>query len=523
MAAFNAALPSLTMRKLQIMAPSSNTSPPLTQEASFRTMSILDVFFPGLTHAFNAVQQLLAGDLSSYAHLMCLFGLLAFLASTVYVPRSEETYNMVLEWISSRGLDNAARSSIARVKKQRGKEDHAGEVKKALSFSPWHGSFIFRYKNTFLSYHTSLKDVGFHKEEEICITCLGRSSWALKNFLSDCRDEYLNLIKNKTSVFKHRADRWERATAVDARPLSTVILGDAQKQSFIKDVEEFLNPRSRRWYSVKSMPYRRGYLLYGPPGTGKSSLSLSVAGRFGLDIYALSVSTVSDRTLEDLFTKLPPQCVVLLEDIDAAGAAHSRDAGGEHASEPGKSADTKSVTLFGLLNAIDGVASQEGRLLIMTTNHIEKLDDALIRPGRIDMEVEFELVDRDLATQIYHFVFEQPDEVDLNREKWSKDQPVLERLADEFAAKVPEHEFSPAEILSFLVRYRDSPNSALDNVEEWVARTLQEKRRKRAGALKAIWTESRGSDSQDACFEAVDAAEAPAAANTMRRLKPPCR
>jgi chaperone BCS1 len=98
------------------------------------------------------------------------------------------------------------------------------------------------------------------------------------------------------------------------------------------------------------------------------------------------------------------------------------------------------------------------------------------------MEVEFELVDRDLATQMYHFVFELPDEVDLTREKWSKDQLVLERLADEFAVKVPEHEFSPAEILSFLVPYRDSPNCALDNVEEWVARTLQEKRRKRAGA-----------------------------------------
>ncbi|KAH6881159.1 hypothetical protein B0T10DRAFT_411274, partial [Thelonectria olida] len=105
------------------------------------------------------------------------------------------------------------------------------------------------------------------------------------------------------------------------------------------------------------------------------------------------------------------------------------------------------VTLFGLLNAIDGVVSQEGRLLMMTTNHGEKLDDALIRPGRVDREVRFEFVDRDLATQIYHFVFE---------EKRPKDQLMLERLGDEFAVKVPEGELSPAEILSFLIRYRDS-------------------------------------------------------------------
>ncbi|KAH7114078.1 hypothetical protein EDB81DRAFT_921074 [Dactylonectria macrodidyma] len=107
-------------------------------------------------------------------------------ASTVYVQRSDEAYNMVLEWISSRSLDNAARSSIAGVKKQRGREGHAGEVKKALSFSPWHGSFIFHYNNTFLSYRTSLRDVGFHNEEEISIMRLGRSPKASKNFLNEC-------------------------------------------------------------------------------------------------------------------------------------------------------------------------------------------------------------------------------------------------------------------------------------------------------------------------------------------------
>ncbi|KAH6869237.1 P-loop containing nucleoside triphosphate hydrolase protein [Thelonectria olida] len=479
--------------------PPSNTSPPVVQETSFQPMSILDVFFPGLSYASNAVQQLLAGDLTSYAHLMCLLGLLAFLGnythklkaffedhftSTVYVQRSDETYDMVLEWISSRSLDNAARSSIARVKKQRGQEDHVDKVKKALSFSPWNGSFIFRYKNTFLSYRTTLRDTGFHKEEQISVTCLGRSSQALKTFLNECRDEYLSLIKNKTSVFRHRRDHWERATTVAARPLSTVILSDVQKQSFIKDVETFLSPRTRQWNSTRSMPYRRGYLFYGPPGTGKSSLSLSVASRFDLDIYVVSISTLNNQTLEDLFAKLPPHCVVLLEDIDAAGLTHSRDAGGEKLCESGKLTDTKSLTLEGLLNVIDGVGSQEGRLLIMTTNHIEKLDAALIRPGRIDQEVKFQLVDWDLSTQIYRFVFEEVDEAESNPEKRANDQAMVERLADEFAAKVPEHEFSPAEILSFLIQYRDSPGCALENIEEWVARTSQEKRSKRAGGRK---------------------------------------
>lgn len=67
-------------------------------------------------------------------------------------------------------------------------------------------------------------------------------------------------------------------------------------------------------------------------------------------------------------------------------------------------------------------------------------------------------------------------------EKRANDQSTVERLADEFATKVPEHEFSPAEILSFLIQYRDSPSCALENVEDWVARTSQEKRSKKAGS-----------------------------------------
>ncbi|KAK7432253.1 hypothetical protein QQZ08_001198 [Neonectria magnoliae] len=156
--------------------------------------------------------------------------------------------------------------------------------------------------------------------------------------------------------------------------------------------------------------------------------------------------------LDDLFNKLPPRCVVLLEDIDTAAATHCRGPGTENASERAKHAGDKSVTLSGLLNAFDGVASQEGRLLIMTTNHIKKLDEALIRPGRIDREVEFQLVNRNLATQIYRLVFEEPDEVGSSGEKRAKDQPMIGQLAVEFAAKVPDHEFSPAEVLTFLIQ-----------------------------------------------------------------------
>jgi len=111
---------------------------------------------------------------------------------------------------------------------------------------------------------------------------------------------------------------------------------------------------------------------------------LSIAGRFGLDIYILSLSAISEATLKSLFAKLLSRCIILLEDIDAVSSNRSRDAEIDSRqiatgspSQESKSASGK-VSLSALLNVIDGVGSQEGRILIMTTNHITRLDKALI-------------------------------------------------------------------------------------------------------------------------------------------------
>ncbi|KAM3538622.1 hypothetical protein ARSEF1564_008469 [Beauveria bassiana] len=108
--------------------------------------------------------------------------------------------------------------------------------------------------------------------------------------------------------------------------------------------------------------YRRDYLLYGEPGTGKTSLSLAAAGQFGLDVYAMNLSKVNDTTLNKLMRNLPTRCILLLEDIDATESAKSRQNSGAGSKE----STSSHVTLSGPLNAIDGVASVEGRVLIMT-------------------------------------------------------------------------------------------------------------------------------------------------------------
>lgn len=110
------------------------------------------------------------------------------------------------------------------------------------------------------------------------------------------------------------------------------------------------------------LPSRLGYLFSGPPGTGKSSLAFALAGHFGLPVYVLSLSLpqLTDKGLEELFASTPFHCILLLEDVDAT---EPLTRAGSRTRAPTKDEDKKkksTVTLSGLLNAIDGVAAAEG-------------------------------------------------------------------------------------------------------------------------------------------------------------------
>jgi chaperone BCS1 len=126
------------------------------------------------------------------------------------------------------------------------------------------------------------------------------------------------------------------------------------------------------------IPWRRGYLLFGPPGTGKTSAAYALAGELRLKLCALSLTNpkLTDNVMADLLQRTPPRSLILIEDIDAF--FNSRE----------KQDARIQISFSGLLNALDGVGAQEGRIIVLTTNHRERLDAALIRPGRIDLEIE---------------------------------------------------------------------------------------------------------------------------------------
>ena len=179
----------------------------------------------------------------------------------------------------------------------------------------------------------------------------------------------------QTEIYTADYQSWQMSDRRSSRAASSLIYDGALLETLLSDVRRF--QADRDWYAQMGIPYRRGYLLHGPPGNGKSSLAASVAGELGLNICVLNLATpeLSDERLQALLSNLPRRALLLLEDIDAV--FHGRE----------RRSDMVKLSFAGLLNALDGVAAGEGRISILTTNHPQHLDPALIRPGRTDLHL----------------------------------------------------------------------------------------------------------------------------------------
>lgn len=262
-----------------------------------------------------------------------------------------------------------------------------GSVQTHFSLIPGPGKHILRYRNTFLMVNrvreTKSMDLQMGKPwETVTLTTLYSQRHIFEHLFTEAHRLAQQTTEGKTIVYTSRGISWETfGEPRRKRPIESVILDKGVKESMMSDVKDFL--ASGKWYSDRGIPYRRGYLLHGPPGSGKSSFIQALAGDLDYNIAILNLSErgLTDDRLNHLLTIIPRRTLVLLEDADAAFSNRRSqiDADGYRGAN---------VTFSGLLNALDGVASAEERILFLTTNHLERLDSALIRPGRVDMTVK---------------------------------------------------------------------------------------------------------------------------------------
>lgn len=190
-------------------------------------------------------------------------------------------------------------------------------------------------------------------------------------------------------------------------------------------------------------------------------------------------SVASDADLEQMFQEIPPQCIVLLEDIDAVWTADRNEMSDrEDRSGSGSRTPSSNCTLSGLLNVLDGVGSQEGRIVIMTTNKPERLDSALVRPGRVDMKVHLGSISRKSAEQMFLRMF-APDttrKIHLQDEIYRETGHVgisdLHDMALQFSRHIPEGTVTPSQLQGFFQLHLDSAAEAAASIEAWVAREV---------------------------------------------------
>jgi mitochondrial chaperone BCS1 len=194
------------------------------------------------------------------------------------------------------------------------------------------------------------------------------------NLLSDVVEYNQKFKKERLPrVFTNSSwGEWQYNSDIKTKNINNVFIKG--KDFLINDIKGFIT--NEEWYNKRGIPYKRGYIFYGEPGNGKTATVQAIAREFKKDVYYMSLNSLEDDTgLLRLFSNIRGQSIVVLEDVDAyfEGRKNNKENG---------------ISFSALLNCLDGTFSKSGIMLFMTTNHIDKLDPALIRPGRVDVKLE---------------------------------------------------------------------------------------------------------------------------------------
>jgi hypothetical protein len=264
-----------------------------------------------------------------------------------------------------------------------------------VAMRPNRSSYHFVHNGTFILIRFVAEKIdnkrgGATYEHKIEVSAFGKRREAVHEFLTDVVSSRYRRKKKTTKIYVSYKSSWKRMMQKRMRPAESVILPAGMMEDLLHDAARFLASFAK--YEERGTPHRRGYLFYGPPGTGKTSVIQALAGKLGLDMYLLRLSKddMDDDTLEELVQNVPHNAILLIEDVDAAFTKRKKS-----------NYLGRNLTFSGLLNVLDGVASAEGRILVMTTNHLERLDPALIRPGRVDRRFPITYADADQIGRMF--------------------------------------------------------------------------------------------------------------------------
>ncbi|GJN33919.1 hypothetical protein PR202_gb22549 [Eleusine coracana subsp. coracana] len=312
---------------------------------------------------------------------------------------------------------------------------------------------------------------------------------------------------------------WDPVPFKHPSTFDTLAMDPERKARIMADLRDFAEGSA--FYERTGRAWKRGYLLYGPPGTGKSSMIAAMANFLGYDVYDLELTEVgSNAELRKLLMKTTSKSIIVIEDIDcsvdltnrasAAAAAQQPKAlprpssiDGDPHQDGGGASTARSITLSGLLNFTDGLWSCCGaeRIFVFTTNHIEKLDPALLRSGRMDMHIFMSYCSfQALKILLKNYLALQDDE--LQHFAASQVMKGLEEWID--AAEI-----TPADVSEVLIKNRRSgKEEAMQELLD-VFKARAEKRRRESGGPASAGTEAGVANEEEEEEEEKRALESP--------------
>lgn len=298
------------------------------------------------------------------------------------------------------------------VYKKHAKLENILENRKLTTYEKIMGGFLIGQDYTLIRHGWNLFSISRKELEpyrrpdgelnDLFITSYWGGEISIIRFLATIKQSKISLV-DKLEISRHNSygEWYENEYVMSGKRIENIVMEKGLKASIISDVDEFVH--TEKWYHDNMIIHKRGYLLYGKPGCGKTSFVLALAAKFNMTIKVVKLQILMEENyLDNLFRfGTSSNVIYLMEDIDCI----ETDRGLEKKPEETEVKKQKKISLSGLLNVLDGVVSAKNCIFIMTTNHIDKLDSALIRPGRIDRKIEFPEANRDLVLDYFHKVY----------------------------------------------------------------------------------------------------------------------